>query len=642
MMRSKATGGQRDTRAVVAVLVISTAVFSLALWSASEALEPHLSAVGIHLGLLGASLSAAVWVIVHTRTRSARRRAIEETQLNAGRRLERLLNDSPDIFLVIGAGARVTYRSASARRLLAPEAASQDDLLGLVAADDREALARHLDLTHVGGSSHSFELRDRFGALAWFEIRVSDLSADSLVNGHLITARDISNEVHLRHDLYRQANTDVLTGLPNRRALDRVLDEASARMALDGGAVGLISLDLDGFKDVNDTLGHQAGDELLARVAARLRQVTRADDVLLRLGGDEFAVVLPNLTDGPQAEWVAERYLRVLDEPVRLGARLEQLRTSIGVATTTDPEHVRSLVSEADMAMYAAKRAGGSRIAHFDEAMEGATIASSRISRALRTAAYDAELSLVYQPIFTVDGSRMVGLEALLRWDSPGLGSVPPDEFIPVAERSGDICAIGDWVLDSVCRQIQAWERQGLEPGLTVSINVSPHQLARDDFVAKVLATAEAFSVPTSRLVVEVTESAVLDHTGIAVQRLQELRAAGVLISIDDFGSGYSNLGQLLRVPFDVIKIDRSLLITLSEMREESGGNDGAPCAIMEAIVSIASTLQAPVVCEGVETDQQRRSLEASGVTLVQGYLTGRPVRPEDLPLKLLSTLPVR
>jgi len=439
------------------------------------------------------------------------------------------------------------------------------------------------------------------------------------------------SEIRLRRDLLRQATTDLLTGLPNRRALDPVLGVARSQMESAGCATALIILDLDGFKDINDTLGHHAGDELLTQVADRLQGAQRAGDVLLRLGGDEFAVVLPGLASPAGAEQAAHRYLRVLNDPFSIGSRPERLHTSIGVTTTADPARVGALAAEADMAMYQAKRSGGNKVAVFDRSMEVNANETSRMTRALRAADYDNEFAVVYQPIVTVDRASTVGYEALLRWTSPMLGAVSPTQFIPVAERSGEICEIGRWVLDTVCRQLHAWDQADRASDVTISINVSPHQLAKDGFVEHVLCTLDAWAIARPRLVIEVTESAVLDHRGAAVQGLAQLRQAGLRVSIDDFGSGYSNLGQLLHVPFDIIKIDRSLLLTLTSMRDFDDGEPVGPCAIMEAIVSIASVFDAPVVCEGVETEQQRLSLEASGITYVQGYLTGRPAPPAEL-----------
>ncbi len=468
------------------------------------------------------------------------------------------------------------------------------------------------------------------GAERWAALSLLFAAVAAGAAGWLLV-RSRTSEMRLRRDLQRQANTDLLTGLPNRRVLDPALEVARSRMSSSGGTTALIFLDLDGFKDINDTLGHHEGDALLVQVAARLQGAQRAGDLLLRLGGDEFAVVLSDVSGPDGAELAAYRYLQILNDPFEVGSRPEVLRTSVGVTTTNDPTNVAGLTAEADLAMYEAKRSGGNAVAVFDRSMETRSDETSRITRALRAANYDDEFAVVYQPIVTVNGGHTTGFEALLRWNSPSLGSVGPNEFIPIAERSGEINKIGQWVLNDVCRQISTWDREHEHRDLSVSFNVSPHQLSQDHFVGSVLQTLDVWGVPPSRLVVEVTESAVLDHRGLAVQRLAELREAGLRVSIDDFGSGYSNLGQLLHVPFDIIKIDRSLLLTLTAMRESAGGDSSDPCAIMQAIVSIASVFDAPVICEGVETEQQRVSLQASGITHLQGYLTGRPAPPELL-----------
>ncbi|MDH4280732.1 MAG: bifunctional diguanylate cyclase/phosphodiesterase, partial [Acidimicrobiia bacterium] len=386
---------------------------------------------------------------------------------------------------------------------------------------------------------------------------------------------------------------------------------------------------IDGFKEINDTLGHPTGDRLLVSFASRLSNVVRGDATLLRMGGDEFAVVLPTVTGPVEAEEIARRLLDVLDEPFKLGDRLESVHTSGGLALAETAQDADDLVIRADIALYEAKRQSGTSVAVYDVALESTITRANQLARSLRDAVYDEEFSLVYQPIVTVGTEQVVALEALLRWTSPNLGPVGPDEFIPIAEATGEICAIGRWVLDNACRQLAGWMEAGMADDVTVSINVSAKQLAEPAFVNMVLRAAARWKVPTGRLVIEVTETAALDQTGLARQRLQELKDAGLKISIDDFGSGYSNLGQLISVPFDIIKIDRSLLNTLSAMREQAGGNPSGPCAIMQAIVSIASILDAPVICEGVETEQQRASLQASGITHLQGYLTGRPSPPD-------------
>ncbi|MCB0872752.1 MAG: EAL domain-containing protein [Thermoleophilia bacterium] len=448
--------------------------------------------------------------------------------------------------------------------------------------------------------------------------------AATLAGWLLIRSR--ATEFRLRDELTHQATTDILTGLPNRRVLDRVLDRARTDMATSGGVTGIVLLDLDGFKNVNDTFGHRTGDRLLVEVAARLRRAQRAHDVLLRLGGDEFAVVLVGMPTADGAEQAAHRYLSVVDEGVEVDDRSEHLRASVGVATTDDPAALDTLAAEADLAMYEAKRAGGHRVVVFQSGMEHNATAVNRITRALRLADFDQEFSLHFQPIVSIDAREPVSYEALLRWESAEIGPVGPAEFIPVAEQIGEICAIGRWVLNRVCAQLHDWDREGRWPDLRISCNVSPLQLEDPNFVLEVTSIVDGWGVDRRRVVLEVTESTVLDAHGAAVARLAALRDAGFRVAIDDFGSGYSNLGQLLQVPFDMIKIDRSLLVTLSEMREHAGGDPTSPCAIMTAIVSIASVFEAPVVCEGVETEDQLRSLRASGITHVQGYLTGRPL----------------
>lgn len=591
-------------------------------------------------GMAAAALLMAIvmlglngWALLRLRYRSSEDRAVELTQIRAGHRLARLLNDSPDIFLVIAPDGRITYRSASAGRLLSGGITTREQLLELVEDADRARLDTHLCQTQTGGAAEVFELVEVDGSISSFELRVSDLTAEEHVAGHLVTASDVTNEVQLRRDLYRQARTDVLTGLPNRRALEPAIGEARKAMELAGDWMAMISLDLDGFKYVNDTLGHQAGDEMLIEVADRLAETIRPGDVLLRLGGDEFAVVLPTIAGATTATQVAQRLLDAMAEPFQLGHRAELVRASVGVSVAMDLDGASNLVSEADIAMYTAKRAGGNMVEIFKPEMQSSAGFASQVTRALRAADFDAEFHMVFQPIVRSDSLEVASYEGLLRWNSPSLGEMMPADFIPVAEASGEISAIGAWVLDAVCRQLAEWREQGLDPDVSISCNVSPRQLADEGFVAGVQATADRWSVPVDRLVVEVTESTVLDNTGVACHRIEALRELGVRISIDDFGSGYSNLGQLLRVPVDIIKIDRSLLLMLSEMRESQGGDPAGPCAIMQAIVAIASVLEAPVVCEGVETDAQLTSLRASGITHIQGYLTGRPAAAEAIAL---------
>lgn len=598
----------------------------------------------VAVAVAAVALAFAGWLLARAHYRSAADRAVAVTQTRAGKRLEALLNDSPDMLLVIDPDGRIAWRSGSADRILNADARCCDDIVKLVDTDDRPALRDLLVSRGRQAQQPNFELNDRAGRDGWYEFRVSDLRDDELIGGKLITVREVTREVQLRSQLELQALTDPLTGLGNRRALPGALARAASMIETAGGLAAFVSVDLDGFKSINDTAGHSAGDQLLSLVADRLRHIAGKHETVLRLGGDEFAIVFTGLRDTADARSRADRLLDIVDEPLAIGTRLEQPRTSIGVAVTSRPEGVDGLVGQADIAMYEAKRRGGDTVVVYEPDMESATTRANQITRALRTADYDTEFNLVYQPIVTSATGKIVSIEALLRWTSDALGPVTPDEFIPIAESSGDICTIGRWVIEAACRQRAAWHSAGVDPEITISVNISARQLAEETLVPCILETIDRWGLRAAQFVVEVTETAVLDQAGHAHERLEQLREAGIKISIDDFGSGYSNLGQLLHVPFDIIKIDRSLLLMLTEMREQAGGDASDPCAIMEAIVAIAGVLGAPVVCEGVETPQQRASLQASGITHLQGYFTGKPAPAAALTPQLTQepTRPLR
>lgn len=581
-----------------------------------------LSLVG---GMLVAFLAAVL--VAGARVRSYRRQSLFESEQRSGQRLAALVRDSSDLFFVVDPDGLISYRSVSAHRLLGEAGLHRDDIAGLAEPGSVDRLRSHLQRADVQGALEVFEVLDSDGALRCFELRVSDLTADHAVGGHVITARDVTDQHRLQAELRHQASTDTLTGLANRRRLGPALDAAQESMSSSGSMSALMVLDVDGFKGINDAFGHETGDELLRLVATRLGAAAGGpSDEVLRLGSDEFAVVFNRVRSLGEATERADLLRTAFTEPFAIAGRSERLSASAGMAITADPAEVAGLYPKAQLALTAAKSSGSrSRVVMYEPAMEESVARTTRIRRALHSAVYDDEFTIVYQPIVATADRKLAGLEALLRWNSPAVGAVGPDEFIPIAEASGDICPIGHWVIEQVSRQLSLWTALGMPDDVTVSVNVSPRQLAEADLVGCVSATTRAWGIEPERLVIEITETAALDETGVAIGRLGELREAGFKISIDDFGSGYSNLGQLLRVPFDVLKIDRSLLLMLSEMRETAGGDPSGPCHIISAIVSIAEILGVPVICEGVETEEQFGSLAASGVSHAQGYLTGRP-----------------
>ncbi len=583
--------------------------------------------------LVGGTASMTTLLVGAGSVLAARRNRSEaRTNAAASRRFQALLRDSPDIIVVIKPNGVVSYRSPSADRLLEAESVGISDLLARAEVEDRTQLRVHLRWPGAEHRVLTLPLTTRDGQRRWFELRVSDMTSDKDLGGHVVTAHEVTAEVALREDLHRQAYSDALTGLPNRRALESVLSDAKAEMLENGGQLALMVLDLDGFKQINDTLGHQAGDAVLSLVANRLKRSVGTEGTVVRVGGDEFAVAYPTVADEADAKAKAIALLNVLDSPFSVFDRTEQLRASVGVAVANSPTDAATLMEDADIAMYQGKHSGGHRVKVFRSQMRHEALSVSRLAQALRTANYDDEFHLVYQPIVATDDDHVVAFEALLRWRSPTLGDVSPGDFIPVAEMSGEISSIGRWVFNQVCLQLRAWDLAGLTSDVMISVNVSARELSEPDFVDYFLSTIGDWDVEAGRLIVEVTETSVLEDDATAAERLGALRSAGFKIAIDDFGSGYSNLGQLLSVPFDILKLDSTLILNLSHMAPRSGAGSDAG-SIVDAVASIAKVLGATALCEGVEEEGQRDALRRSGIPLIQGYLCGRPKPPELIEL---------
>ncbi|WLI74646.1 bifunctional diguanylate cyclase/phosphodiesterase [Halomonas alkalicola] len=444
------------------------------------------------------------------------------------------------------------------------------------------------------------------------------------------TFSDLTERKAAEQKIHQLAFFDPLTGLPNRRLmLDRL--EVALKDSYRSGEFGaLMFLDLDHFKQVNDTLGHHAGDQLLQAVAQRLEGVLRDTDTVARLGSDEFAILLHDLGTELEevaviAERVAHKLLAVMQAPMSLGE--ERLGVSVSVGVTLYRDHETTLdeiLQQADLALFQAKAAGRNTLAFFDPEMQVRLQARARLEADLRQALPKGELRLYYQPQVDERGV-VIGVEALVRWQHPVRGQVSPGEFIPLAEENRLIVAIGHWVLETACRQLAAWAADPARSALSLSVNVSPRQFREPDFVDRVLETLEATGAPASRLKLEVTESLLLEARDEARSRMLELRARGVGFALDDFGTGYSSLAYLKRLPLDQLKIDQSFVRDLLE--------DEASEAIVASTIALAQSLKLEVVAEGVETEAQRAWLLAHGCRAFQGYLFGRPVAVEALEL---------
>ncbi|SDZ38187.1 PAS domain S-box-containing protein/diguanylate cyclase (GGDEF) domain-containing protein [Micromonospora pattaloongensis] len=530
----------------------------------------------------------------------------------------RLITDSiSDLIAVADPTGRLVYASPSHHRELAHR---PDDLLGgdiaeLVHPADRDRL--RLALADAARSPKvEYRMRTGHGKWVWVESALRPApSDDSTV---VLSSRVIDGRKQLEDELRRRATHDPLTGLANRALVSQRLDEGLAEP--DGHPVGLLFCDLDKFKEVNDRLGHDAGDDLLLQVADRLRGCLRPDDLLARFGGDEFVVVLERVRDLRDVKDVGRRIVRALEEPVLLGGERVEISVSVGgVLGVPGRATPSSMLRDADAAMYAAKNAGPGLVEVFDEAASHRSLDRLELRSELVRALDRDQFAVHYQPIFDLATGRILGFEALLRWHHPVRGMVPPDAFIPLAEETGAIASIGSWVLAQSCRQLAAWHRLPGWDRLGISVNLSATQLRQPELASQTLAVIKHAGVQPTDVWLEITEHSSIrtDVTEFATT----LRAAGVHFSLDDFGISYSNLSHLKRLPVQALKIDRSFVAGLTEKDADRG--------IVRAILAIADSLGLQVVAEGIETPEQRELLLSLGCQQGQGYLLSRPVPPE-------------
>jgi diguanylate cyclase (GGDEF)-like protein len=432
-------------------------------------------------------------------------------------------------------------------------------------------------------------------------------------------------EESIRH----QALHDPLTGLPNRTLLLDRLAHWGERADRSGSRAGVIFIDLDLFKLVNDALGHEGGDEVLVEATQRMHQAMRPMDTLARVGGDEFVLLCEDIASEPDALKIVERLLAAFEEPFKVAGAERQLSASIGIVLGPAGSSPTDLLRDADAAMYSAKEQGGGRFELFDEAMRERSAQWSRTESELRQGLQRGELFNAYQPIVSL-ATGVIGFEALVRWTHPERGQVLPGEFIPVAEQSGLIVPLGRSVLEEACRAAVSWPSVGEDaPAPIVTVNLSPRQVASPGLVESVAEVLAETGLDPSRLKLEITEMVLIRNTERALDTLKELKSLGVGLILDDFGTGYSSLGYVKRFPIDVLKIDRSFINGMSRDSQNS--------AIVSAVLSMGEALGLEVVAEGVETCDQARQLESLGCRLAQGFLFARPDTAEAAANLLLA-----
>ena len=467
------------------------------------------------------------------------------------------------------------------------------------------------------------------GSLFWNHLHVAPvLDGDGAVSHFVGVIDDVTQERRYLEELEHQATHDELTGLCNRNLLRDRLGQAIAMAERGGHPMGVLFLDLDRFKLVNDSLGHAVGDELLKSVAKRLLGCIREVDTLARHGGDEFVLVLPQLESPETCAICAQRLLAVTGEALKIGGEELRITLSIGIATyPRDGCDADSLLKNADAAMFRAKN-DRSGFRFFTEDLGIQAQERLRLERDLRRALEDGELLLHYQPQAEMESGRIIGIEALVRWRHPQEGLIPPIRFIPLAEETGLILPLGEWVLREACRQAAAWRDAGLPP-ITMAVNLSVHQIEHSDLPATIKEILLETGLDAGRLDLEITESLFMERQGVMERRMGELKALGCQLSLDDFGTGYSSLSALKRFAFDKLKIDRSFVIDLLD--------DPGDAAIAQAIIAMAQTLGLKVIAEGVETAEQYQWLAGHGCDEMQGYYLSRPLPAEELE-KLLRT----
>jgi diguanylate cyclase (GGDEF)-like protein len=393
----------------------------------------------------------------------------------------------------------------------------------------------------------------------------------------------------------------------------------------------LLFIDLDDFKDVNDSLGHAAGDELLRVVAARLLAIVRADDLVARLGGDEFALLLSEFDDPADAMKLAQRVVVALDQTVHIGTQEVRVGASVGLALRRHDSAIEGWVREADIAMYAAKARGKNRVEQYDARLDDAAVAHQQLKDEVAVAAARDELVLEYQPVVELNTGELVGLEALVRWQHPTRGLLPPSSFIELAEESGAILSIGAWVLEKAAHQLRGWQRRYGRQALWMSVNVSVCQLEAPHYATTIRSILQTADVDPSSIVVEVTESVLADPNGGATEVLTTLRAAGVRIALDDFGTGFSSVGYLRQLPVDFLKIDRSFV---------AGASPDTRKPLLEGIIGLGQHLGLEIIPEGIEQPAELAQLRALGCHLGQGFLMSRPVAPEAIENLLAAAVP--
>ncbi|MFE4518683.1 putative bifunctional diguanylate cyclase/phosphodiesterase [Kitasatospora sp. NPDC056783] len=585
--------------------------------------EQELTSLWGSLEILAAQAALAVERVVLSR---------EVTRRNSELYFRTLVQNASDVILILDPDDGVRYASPSAGTVLGHPDLAGTPLTDLVPTEDSGEVAGALArMRGAGGPPRGEQPREhwrllrRDGTTIEAEVRSDDLRADPTVGALVLTLRDVTEQRRMERELTHRAFHDALTGLANRVLfLDRV-GHALSRGERSGAVTGVLFIDLDDFKVVNDTQGHAVGDELLVAVSLRISTALRASDTAARLGGDEFAVLVEDARRPADVDTIAAGVLAVFAEPFKLTSGAVRVTASIGVATTEDSVDATELLAHADLALYSAKAAGRRQWRHYRPALQTGMVERHELNEHLDSAIAESAFQLYYQPIVDLRSGDLVSFEALVRWPHDRRGMVPPDEFIALAEESGQIVPLGAWVLERAAQEVAAWQAASSRartaagrPPLRVNVNVSARQFRDAGFVDVVRHALADSGIDPHTLVLELTESVLMRRDDRVHADMATLSGLGVGIAIDDFGTGYSSLSYLREFPISLLKIDKSFIDGL--------GHSPQQYALVEGITRIADTLGVQVIAEGIEHADQRDLLAAMGCPLGQGYLFARPM----------------
>ena len=595
---------------------------------AANALETSLLA-SIGSLLLGVvALGALGWRLARLNRQTKLDSEVRAIERRSEERIRALVEHSSDVVSVLTADLRVRWQATSVRRLLGIELGSLigEPIASLAHPEDRALFEGFLSASVEGSTPSTLPARFRHADGRWCHVETvaENRFGDPAVEGLVLNMRDISERKAFEDELRRAAFHDALTGLANRALFEDRLRHALASRLRNSRPLAVLFLDLDDFKTINDSLGHRAGDALLTGVAARIDSLVRPTDTAARLGGNEFAVLLDCVENKAEAQDIAMRILEALSDQFVIENRALTVTASVGIALANNSVDADGLLRNADMAMYAAKAGGKNSVHAFEEAMYERVVERLELRNELPRALTESEFELHYEPIVSLDARQIIGVEALVRWRHPTRGMIAPNMFIGLAEETGLIDPLGQWVLEQSCAQVRDWAASiSAADSLFLAVNVSIRQLQQPGFADVVAAALSRTGFDPRRLVLEITEGRLAEYREAIIATLQSLKRLGLRIAVDDFGTGYSALSHIQRFPIDILKIDKSFIDHLH--------TDPKKASLVQGIISLGESLDLEVIAEGIEEREQARQLQQMRSTLGQGFLFSRPVNAEAM-----------